>query len=45
MKAKKEHVDKELIVLKLFAINYARDLIYICICTLIPLTLSDHGIL
>ena len=31
MKAKKEHVDKELIVLKLFAINYAKDLIHICI--------------
>ncbi len=28
MKAKKEHVDKELMIIKLFAFNYARDLIY-----------------
>jgi hypothetical protein len=27
MKAKKEPVNKDLIVLKLFAINYARDLL------------------
>jgi hypothetical protein len=28
MKAKKEHVDKELMVIKLFANNYARDLLF-----------------
>ena len=29
MKARKEQIDEELMVLKLFAINYARDLLYI----------------
>ena len=28
MKAKREQIDGELMVIKLFAINYARDLIY-----------------
>ncbi|MER5175401.1 MAG: hypothetical protein ABJB76_07820 [Candidatus Nitrosocosmicus sp.] len=28
MKARREQVDEKLLVIKLFAINYARDLIY-----------------
>jgi hypothetical protein len=28
MKAKREHVDGDLLVIKLFASNYARDLMY-----------------
>ena len=35
MKAKKEHVDKELRVIKLFANNYARDLIYFANCVVL----------